>query len=181
MRKSLLMVMMTAVGVMSAAVGRVSAQETETEGAEMSQGNHKEVLGYFKDSHPEMHQELSRSPSGRSRGFRGKMREMMPLLKDPETRELVKRNMAAEFKTRKLAERMSKATGKEKESLKSDLEKSVSELFDAKLSAQEARLKKMQEKIAGLKEKIDKRRSLKAQIVKKRLSELSGETESWEW
>ena len=43
------------------------------------------------------------------------------------------------------------------------------------------RLKKMQEEIEKLKARIEKRRSMKSQLVQKRLGELSGDTETWDW
>ncbi len=140
-----------------------------------------EALEAIRANAPEVHEELSRARRMQPRGFRKQMREFMPMMRDPDMRQVLFRNMRAEMKLRRMGEEYKGAEGARKDELKKGIETALSEQFDAKLQAHETRLKKMREEIVRLESRIDKRRKLKDQILKKRLGELSGDVEAWEW
>ncbi len=86
---------------------------------------------------------------------------------------------SAEFKLAVVDQRralLSSNGGKAAESTLTQLEEKKKEL-----EPRSARCKKMQEEIEKLKARIEKRRSMKTQLVQKRLGELSGDTETWDW
>ncbi|MBI5245236.1 MAG: hypothetical protein HY922_16360 [Elusimicrobia bacterium] len=130
---------------------------------------------------PEMVKDIERLRQENPDKFRRRLHDMAPILRDPEAREMMKRNMKAEFAVRRLAQGIKKAQGAEKDALKKDLEKALAEEFDAKLAGHELKLKKMQEEISNLKARIEKRKGLKDKIVQKRLGEMTGEVETWDW
>jgi len=159
------------------AKGPPPEEEEREEG--VSPGEEEEILGFIKGHNSEMHDHLLAVRGRNPRGFRHKMREMRPMLKHPEARDRFVRNMKGELKVRKLAQAYRQ--GEDKEAVKKELRAALGEQFDAKLSAHEARISIMQKEIESLKEKIQKRKGLKDKLVEKRLNELTGEEESWDW
>jgi archaellum component FlaC len=141
----------------------------------------KEAMDYLKKQVPGIDEELERLQKDRPAVFRQKFRQYMTAYREPNRRDEVVQGLKTEFNVRRLVKAVRQAKGDEKEKVKKDLEKALSEQFDSNLARMEARLKKMQETIAELKTRIEKRRAVKSQIVKKRLGELTGEVETWEW
>ncbi|MFH1618892.1 MAG: hypothetical protein ABIG11_03220 [bacterium] len=84
-----------------------------------------------------------------------------------------------EFDARELAAGYDKASDKEKEKIRKDLELKVSELFDMRIREQDLRIKKMEEDISKLRAAFGKRKTRKAAIVDNRVKELLGEGDSW--
>lgn len=148
---------------------------------ELAGNEERDALEFVREAAPEMQDEFFRIRREKPGAFRKKLRRMGPMLKNPETREALKRQFRLEFQVRRMAAEMGKAEGASKEALKKDLTKVLSEQFDAKLELQVLRLKKMKEDLAQLDGRISKRKAQKDEIVKKRLGELSGEAESWDW
>ncbi|MBI4678782.1 MAG: hypothetical protein HY748_14480 [Elusimicrobia bacterium] len=148
---------------------------------EMEGPEEREALEFIREAAPEMQDEFFRARREKPAAFRKKLRRMAPMLKDPETREALKRQIKLEFQVRRMASEMRKADGKEDEAVKKELAKALSEQFDAKLELQVKRLQKMKEDLSQLESRINKRKAQKDEIVKKRLSELSGESEPWDW
>jgi hypothetical protein len=141
----------------------------------------KEAMDYLKSQVPEMDEEIERLQKDRPEVFRQKFRRYMMAYRQPKLRDEVVKGLKTEFKVRRMVKAAREAKGDEKENAKKELGKALSEQFDANLARMETRLKKMQEGISDLKTRIEKRRGLKDQIVKKRLGELTGEVETWEW
>ena len=141
----------------------------------------KEAMDYLKKQAPELDEELSRLKKDRPEVFHKQFQRYMIAHRNPKLRDEVIKGLKAEFKVRRLVKAVRDAKGGDKDKLKKDLEGALSEQFDANLARMEARLKKMQETIGDLKARIEKRRGLKDQIVKKRLGEMTGETETGEW
>jgi hypothetical protein len=144
-------------------------------------GVEKEAMEYLSSQVPGIDEELERMRNDKPMAFHQKFKEYMKAYREPALRDRFIQNIKSEFQVRRLVKSLRQAQGAEKEQLKKDLEKALSDEFDLRLAGHEAKLKKMQDDIAELKSRIDKRRASKSQIVKKRLSELSGETETWEW
>jgi len=130
---------------------------------------------------PEMVKEIEQMRQEHPDKFRQRLHGMAPMLRDPEAKAMFVRNAKAEFEVRHLCQAMKKAGPAEKEKLKKELEAALSDEFDAKLAGHELKLKKMQEEIADLKTRIEKRKALKDKIVQKRLGEIMGDVESWDW
>lgn len=141
----------------------------------------KEAMDYLKAQVPEMDEELERLQKDRPEIFQQKFRHYMMAYRDPKMRDEVIKGLKSDFQVRRLVKAVREAKGDEKEKVKKDLEKALSEQFDSNLARMEARLKRMQEEIGELKARIEKRRSVKDQIVKKRVGELTGEVETWDW
>jgi ParB-like chromosome segregation protein Spo0J len=130
---------------------------------------------------PEMVKEIEQMRQEHPDKFRQKLHGMAPILRDPEVKAMFVRGAKAEFEVRRLVQAVKKADAAEKEKLKKELESALNAEFDAKLAGHELKLKKRQEEITNLKSRIEKRRALKDKIVQKRLGEVMGEVESWDW
>lgn len=101
--------------------------------------------------------------------------------KDEEFEKDMVKGMALDYEARELGFSYQEASGKEKERIKKELKSKVSGLFDLKLKGQEARIKKMDEKISKLRKNLVKRKNNKSTIVDNRVDELAGEADSWKW
>ncbi|MBI5884254.1 MAG: hypothetical protein HZB91_14255 [Elusimicrobia bacterium] len=150
-------------------------------GMEADPVEEREALDFIRETAPEMQDEFLRVRKERPAAFRKKLRHMFPMLKNPETREVLKRQFKLEFQVRRLTKEMRAAKADAKEPLKKDLAKALAEQFDAKLDLQVKRLQKMKDDISDLEGRISKRKAQKDDIVKKRLAELSGDSEPWDW
>lgn len=170
------------------AVGRLPAPAFgEGEGKEAKAGpplsvsEEREILDFVREQDPEMGKHLLEATKDNPGMFHMKMAELANMYRNPDLRPIFSRNLKAEAKVRRLSEAYRKASGKEKESMRADLEQALGEQFDAKLAGHETHIQKMQEEISRQKERIAKRKALKEQIVKKRVAEMSGDVESWDW
>lgn len=141
----------------------------------------REILAFIKQHNPEMAGHIHEARERKPELYRHKLKEFARMYRNPEMRQVFVRNMKSEARVRKAVEAYRRADGGEKESLKGELEAALNEQFDAKLAGHEMHLKRMQEEIARQKDRIAKRRSLKDKIVKKRLAEVSGDVEAWDW
>lgn len=141
----------------------------------------KEAMDYLKGQIPEAEGDLEQMQRDRPEAFHQRFRDYMFAYRDPERRDQFVKNLKLDFQVRHLVQALRKTKGQEKDKLKKDLEKALSEQFDTRLAGMEFKLKRMQEEIGDLKTRIDKRRALKEQIVKKRVGELTGEVETWDW
>ncbi|MBI5240804.1 MAG: hypothetical protein HY926_10055 [Elusimicrobia bacterium] len=141
----------------------------------------KEAMDYLKKQVPGIEEDIEKMQQDKPEAFHKMFRGYMFAYHKPELRDKVISKIKSDFQVRRLVRAVRQAKGAEKDKFKVDLEKALSEQFDNNLERMEFKLKKMQEGIADLKTRIDKRRSLKSDIVKKRLGELTGETETWDW
>lgn len=89
------------------------------------------------------------------------------------------RGLSLELDVKELAQKHEKAADAEKASIKAELRKKLSELFDLKNKAQELRLKHMAGEVAKLQKKLEARKANKAKIVEQRADQLTGEGEGW--
>lgn len=153
----------------------------EGEGRPPSPEEEREVLSFIKENNPEMFRHLLEAKERKPEFFRHKLREITRMHRNPEMRQVFVTTMKSEGKVRKLVGAYRRADAKEKEALKGELEQALNEQFDAKLAGHEMHLKKMQEELARQKDRVAKRKALKDKIVKKRLAELSGDVEAWDW
>jgi len=141
-----------------------------------------QLLPEIKKHSPHMHERLMRLRKHNPAEFEEKARHMLPMLRKPAQRKEFLKHIAAEYKAHELMRRYRETKDdKEKQRLKGELRAALAGEFDAKLAKHEMHLKKMKEEIARLEKRIAKRRSLKKKIVEKRLNEISGDEESWEW
>ena len=144
-------------------------------------GMEERIQDCLKESAPEVLKEIEGLGPQHLKKFRMQAHRFGPVCEDPELRKIFVRGLRSELEVRRSAKKLKDAKGEEKDKLKKDMEKALSEQFDAKLEGHQLRLKKMQDEIEKLKARIEKRRSMKAQLVQKRLGELSGDTETWDW
>lgn len=135
------------------------------------------VLSFIREHAPEMARHFEEHPDE----YRKRLPELAKMVRNPEIRDVFLKNMAADMKVRKLAEALRRAEGPEKERVKKELEAVLDEQFDVKLAQHELQIKKMQEEIVKLRARIESRRAKKAEMVKKRLTEMMGEGDGWDW
>ena len=138
------------------------------------------VLAFLKENAPDMARHIDMARREKPEEYRHRLRELAMMVRNPDMREVFLKNYAAESKVRKLVEGVRRADGADKERQSRDLEAALSEQFDAKLAQQELQVKKMQEEIGKLKARIESRRARKAQLVKKRLAEMTGDGDGWD-
>ena len=138
------------------------------------------VLAFLKENAPDMARHLDMARREKPEEYRHHLSELAKMVRNPDMREVFVKNYAAETKVRKLVEAARRAEGAEKDRLSKDLEAALSDQFDAKLAQQELQVKKMQEEIGKLKARIESRRGRKAQLVKKRLAEMTGDGDGWD-
>jgi|GEM_PF-6817280 len=141
----------------------------------------KEAREYLKSQIPGIETDLDQLRRDKPDMYHQRFRDYMHAYVDPNLREQFVKNLKLDFQVRHLAKAVREAKGAEKDKLKKDLEKALSEQFDSNLARMEFKLKRMQTEITELRTRIDKRRAVKEQIVKKRLGELTGELETWDW
>lgn len=177
-----------ALAVLMAAPGALWAQHEDgppppPPGAEgMGPGESDELIGTLKREEPEVFEHLQQIRKKRPDAFKMKLREMRPMLRDPEFRKTMIANFKQDMRLRKLTEgyRESKDE-KEKAKIKDELKAALEEQFDAKLAANEMRLKKMEREIGDLRQRIEKRRKDKKRLVESRLNVITGAEEGWDW
>lgn len=149
--------------------------------AEAGADDEAKVLEFLRANRPEMARHLEGAKRERPEEFRKHVGELARMVRNPDMREVFLKTSAAEAKVQKAAEAARRAEGAEKDRLVKDLEAALGEQFDAKLAQQELQVKKMTEEIGKLKARIEARRAKKAQLVKKRLADMTGEGDGWDW
>ena len=128
--------------------------------------------GYFDDGvDPRRHEIIRRYRKKRVKRARFKA--------DPEARKIMTAVMESERKLDELsfAYRDEEDANKRKE-LEGELVKAANDAFDAKMAAREFKIRQMQEEIETAKAEIKKRKKLKAQVVEKKVKQLTGEEDS---
>ncbi|TBR17562.1 hypothetical protein EPO15_16635 [bacterium] len=139
------------------------------------------VLAFLRENAPEMAHHLEGAKRDNPEEFRKRVSELAMMVRTPDMREVFVKNFSADQKVRKAMEGVRRAEGTEKERLSKDLEAALGEQFEAKLAKQELQVKKMTEELGKLKTRIEQRRAKKAELVKRRLAEMTGEGEGWDW
>ncbi|TPW22047.1 MAG: hypothetical protein FD126_80 [Elusimicrobia bacterium] len=139
------------------------------------------VLTFLRENRPEMAHHLEGAKRERPDEYRRHIGEMAKMVGNPEMREVFLKTSGAEAKVHKAAEAVRRAEGAEKDRLTKELEAALGDQFDAKLAQQELQVKKMTEEIGKLKARIEARRAKKAQLVKKRLADMTGEGDGMDW
>ncbi|MFA5140612.1 MAG: hypothetical protein WC728_15395 [Elusimicrobiota bacterium] len=149
---------------------------------EMEPPESDEIIGTLKRDEPEVFEHLQQIRRARPDAFRNRLREMRPMLRDPEFRKSMIGNFKLEMRLRKLTEGYREAKDeKEKARIKDELKTALEEQFDSKLAAQEMRLKRMEQEIGELRKRVEKRRKDKKKLVENRLGVVTGAEEGWDW
>lgn len=142
----------------------------------------KAVVEDLKQNHPEVFEHLMGLRKRKPEAFRQKLRGLRPMLKDKKFRGEAIENIEIELRTHKLVAAYRDAKdAKEKEKLKGEIRQALEKQFDSKLVMAEQRLLKMEEQIVELKSRIEKRRKVKKDLIDKRLGQITGDEEGWDW
>ena len=99
---------------------------------------------------------------------------------DPETKEKLDKMRDLEMKARDLAMSLRKGTDAEKAAAKSELKKTIGELFDAKLALETAMLANLERNVTELKAKIAKKKSSREKAIERRFMRMSGDGDEWD-
>lgn len=99
---------------------------------------------------------------------------------DPETKEKLDKMRDLEMRARDLAMSLRKGSDAEKAAAKSELRKTIGELFDAKLALETAMLANMERNVAELKAKIAKKKSSREKAIERRFLRMSGDGDEWD-
>lgn len=110
------------------------------------------------------------------RGPRGGERREM----DPELRTKLDKIRELEMKAHDLALNLRKGTDAENASAKSELRKTIGELFDAKMTLETAILARMEKQVAEMKTKLAKRKTSREKAIESRFVRMSGEGDEWD-
>ena len=142
----------------------------------------QEALEILREEHPELHEEMMELRRENPQAFRKHLRGLVRMRKNPEARKQFLKAHETRLRVQELAKGYRHAEDKkDKAALKKELQKALSEAFDARLAQHEMRIKKMRREIKKMEGKISKRRGMKKKLVKKRLDRLTGEEEDWDW
>lgn len=142
----------------------------------------EKFVAELKGEDPAMGEELERMRHEHPEGFAHQARAFGPMLRDPEGRAVLKKNLRAEFLARRAVRSYKEAKdADERKKLEPDVKRALEAQFDAKMAAHEMQLKKMTAELAKLKDRIEKRRAQRAQLIDKRLRELTNDEEGWDW
>jgi predicted transcriptional regulator len=104
-------------------------------------------------------------------------RRMMRRGLSDEEHKIVKRSMELQKETRDIARDLRSGDA----SRKKDLEKLVTELFDSRLKLAEMRLKRTKAEVEGLEKVVAARKEKRAEMIKQRVEQLSGQADEMEW
>ncbi|MBI2387247.1 MAG: hypothetical protein HYV14_14740 [Elusimicrobia bacterium] len=99
--------------------------------------------------------------------------------RDPEMKAKLDKMRDLENKARELSIDWRDGTDAEKAVAKTELRKTLGELFDAKLSLETSMLARMEKHVAELKAKIAKKKSSREKAVETRLSRMTGDGDEW--
>lgn len=94
---------------------------------------------------------------------------------DPELRELTLRDQDLERQSFVLARRVREASGVEKEQIRKQLAEVVEEHFSTRQELRKHQIDRMTAELNRLKEQVESRNAAKAEILQRRLRELTGE------
>lgn len=93
---------------------------------------------------------------------------------DPEMHKLLQADYALEKQSQELVLQYRQAPQDQRETLKQQLEKVVTEHFESRQQRRRLELKRLEEELQRLRESIDKRTEAQSQIVNRRVAELLG-------
>lgn len=86
-----------------------------------------------------------------------------------------------EMKSHKLARKIRNAEDSDKAELETELDELLDQIFDEKLEVQQERVNNMTEELQKLRGRVDERRSSRQEIIRRRLSELLGSRDAFDW
>ncbi len=169
---------------------RESRQYNRHDTLYLTKEQEEEVIAYLRETRSEQAKRLlelkDRSPeryrSWLSRAFREKryMDEMKE--RDPERYQVLVQEKQLESKSRSLASQYRETDNEaEKGQLKSELKTLLDRLFDLRQMNRETEIKNLEKRLDELRENLQQRLDNKPGIVEKRLMEMIGEREKWEW
>ena len=115
--------------------------------------------------------------SGRPSGSKGGvLRHEGPSMPgDPEMDKLIRAEMDLDRRTHALARDFRQAPKEQREKLKADLKKLVSEQFESRQQRRRLEVTRLEQELKRLSEATDRREKSKREIIEKRLSDLLGE------
>lgn len=94
---------------------------------------------------------------------------------DPEMFALVSQDEQLEQQTAELADQVRRASGEQRDKLKTQLRDLVNKHFEIRQQRRELQLKRMETELARLREAIKERNEVRESIIQQRLTELTGE------
>jgi hypothetical protein len=93
---------------------------------------------------------------------------------DPEMYKLLKHDGELDRQTRELAARCRRAPTSQREEIKKQLQKVVTEQFEVRQARRQLEVKRLEEALQGLRDAIDRRNKARQDLVGKRVAELLG-------
>jgi chromosome segregation ATPase len=89
--------------------------------------------------------------------------------------EIMKKDHDLERQTFELSNRLRSAPKAEREKMKAELSEVVKKHFDVRQERRELQVKRMEEELKRLKEQVDARTKSRDDIIRRRITELTGE------
>ena len=132
----------------------------------------KEIKEINKNRYADLLRELHWKNMEHSFMHMGKEKEMMKKEREIVEYEILTESLSIEYQ---------KAASSEKENIRKELQKNLSNLFDLKEIQKESEVKILEEEIKKLKDKIASRKKNKDIIIRRRTEELLGEGKYLEW
>lgn len=135
-----------------------------------------EFLAELREHHPEEADELVHH-------LFDKMVEYHELTElEPDRAEQFARYNRLEVRSRLLAYRLEETENPEKrETLRDRITETVEEAFSARMELQRARLRDLEKEVAELADLLSRREKARAEIIDRRIADLTGENEHLEW
>lgn len=100
---------------------------------------------------------------------------------DPERYERIVRTKSLEEKSQSLGRAHRQASKSEKANIEAELNKILSELFDLREENRREEVAKLETRLKELKDSLKERQENKAEIIKRRLAQLTGQGQHLEW
>ena len=100
---------------------------------------------------------------------------------DPERYERIVRMKSLEEKSQSLGRAHRQASKSEKANIEAELNKILSELFDLREENRREEVAKLETRLKELKDSLKERQENKAEIIKRRLAQLTGQSQHLEW
>lgn len=163
---------------------QAEAAETQKEAAlefERAKAEIQEAFDYLRIHAPMVQKMLDYLRAESPADFRRKVRELVDFSDDPQLRERLAASMKMEAAIREKALALSKAPEADRPALRRDLEKQVALLFDAKMETRDLIARKLEKEAGELRREVSRRRAKKAELVKKRVAELTGTGDDLDW
>lgn len=159
------------------------------EGARLFSEREKEVLNYLQEFAPQKAEMLKMLAATNPKEYQGQimlvMEEMMKARKieqaDPERYEQLVRMKALEEKTHVLGRAYRDASEAQKAKIERELQTLLVELFDLREEKRREEVARLEQRLAELKKSLEMRKQNKAEIIKRRMAQLTGKTQHLEW